>query len=588
MNPASSRSQPNTTTASTASVFKGGITRSNNDRNPFLETPARKLFKHHHHHHDNSLSGLGDSQHQPQQGSTNSPSSAFVRRLSGGNRGNHAFAAGAGAVPTSSSSSSRKPQRLVLTRVMPSTSSSSTTQGSGTESALPTPLSEEPSHLNSFANSSPFTTTVPRATTAPATNEKDSHGFAIPSAPATRPSGKTSQALQQHVQERHSSTTPKVPPNRHYFDLLARSVDSVPAPKLDLGHITAEGKSKEKPQIQGQEEEQEQEQEQERLVEVIPPVNSRMMDFARKSIMQHSAVAPTSIFRKLGNKAGSQQSLTHSQARSLINSNGENRTLSQSPITSNPMTPGTAPVATKTTAPKTIASKAMSPPNRATAESPKEVTMTKESVDRWEPAGDLAFRFVPVPKPTTTPATATSATTAPKPWKSETPAPHEFARSFLDLSGSNQPKIPRKPDMNSVTATSIISNNNAGSSNSFSTSIYPDKAHKPPSMTATLMNISSAMENRIPPLPITTTATATVTTVVDVEMGDAGADSSGDSQRPPPGFDIRAALRMVSLALHFKADVVTLENAIMSQCITTLISFFNLLAGLCEGTVPIA
>jgi hypothetical protein len=71
-------------------------------------------------------------------------------------------------------------------------------------------------------------------------------------------------------------------------------------------------------------------------------------------------------------------------------------------------------------------------------------------------------------------------------------------------------------------------------------------------------------------------------------MGDAGADSSGDSQRPPPGFDIRAALRMVSLALHFKADVVTLENAIMSQCITTLISFFNLLAGLCEGTVPIA
>ncbi|KAG0284628.1 hypothetical protein BGZ96_011029 [Linnemannia gamsii] len=364
-----------------------------------------------------------------------------------------------------------------------------------------------------------------RTTTATETHVKDSHGFVIPSAPTTRPSGKTSQALQQqhHSQERHPSTTPKVPPNRHYFDLLTKSVDSVPAPKLDLGLNSAEGKSEEQLQIQDQEEVQEQEQE--RPVEIVPPVNSRMMDFARKSIMQHSAVAPTSIFRKLGNKAGSQQPLTHSQARSLINNNDENGTLPQPPIISKSTIPGTAPVATKTTASKTA-----SPQDRTTAGEPKEVTATKESVDRWEPAGDLAFKFVPVPKPTTTPAAATSA------------PPHVFARSVLDFSGSNEPKIQRKAALNTVTATPI-SNNSVGSSSSFSTSIYPNKAHQPP---------SSAMENRTLPPTTTTTATARVPTNVDVEMGDAGNVGSDDSQRSSPAFDLRAALRMDSARITYQ------------------------------------
>lgn len=324
-------------------------------------------------------------------------------------------------------------------------------------------------------------------------------------------------------------------------------------PKLDLGLIPAEGKSEE--QLQTKEQEEVQEQEQEQPVEIVPPVNSRMMDFARKSIMQHSAVAPTSIFRKLGNKVGSQQSLTHSQARSLINNNGENRTL-QPPITSKPTTPGTVPVATKA-----IASKTASPQDRTTAEDPKDVTATKESVDRWVPAGDLAFRFVPVSKPTTTSAAVTSATTAPRPWTTVTSTPHLFARSVLDFSGSNESKIKRKADLDTATATPI-SNNTVGSSNSFPIPIYPNKAHQPPSMTATLMNISSAMDNRTPSSSTTTTTTARVTTNVDVEMSDAGTEGSDDAQRSSPAFDLRAALRMVSRALLlFEANVCTLEKS---------------------------
>ncbi|OAQ31709.1 hypothetical protein K457DRAFT_154046 [Linnemannia elongata AG-77] len=578
MNPATTPSKPiTTTTASTTSVFRSGIIRNNsNDNNPFLETPARKLFKHHHHHDstNNSSGAFSGSGYTHQQGPTSSSSSsAFVRGLSGGS---HALATGgvAGAAAPSLSSS-RKPQRLVLTRVMPS----STTTSNNTSSSIPpsaiTPVlgmgsvpatvatatggggggkgvvlassPAEPSYMSTLTTSSPFATTTTKTTT----HVKDSHRFIIPSAPAFRPSGKTPRVHQQQ----HPSTTPKGPPNQHYLELLAKSLESEPAPKLDLGFVSVRGEGKEK--LQDQDQEQEQEQEQERPVEAVPPANSRMMDFARKSIMQHSAAAPGSIFRKLGNKAGSQQSLTHSQARSLINSNHENRTLPQPSVTSKPTPPVQPPVQPLAVSKPTTA-KAVSPQDRMTAKHPKESAAAQDIVNRWEPAGDLAFRFVPSPKPSINPAAAaTVPTTTLRQLTSETSAPHVFSRSVLDFSGSSVPKFQRKSALNASTtlaaATSITSNNNnVNSSNSFSKPIYPNKAYQPPSMTATLTDISSATENRMPPTTATTTKATTATTAVDVEMDDGGAEGSGDTQRSSPAFDIRAALRMDSARTQYQ------------------------------------
>ncbi|KAF8943588.1 hypothetical protein BGZ47_005280 [Haplosporangium gracile] len=568
------RSQPiTTTTASTTSVFRGGITRnSDNDNNPFLETPARKLFKQHHHDGGSSSSGGAFSG----SGYSHQQNSGFAHGLSGGNR---AFATGvAAAIP--SLSSSKKPQRLVLTRVMPSSitsvapsttsiySSAATpesgvrsapvtvtpTLGGGRKGALPASSLAEPSYVNTFATSSPFTATTTRTTTTTTMHVKDSHGFAIPSAPAARPSEKILQAHhrqhQQQRQEQHMSTTPKGAPNQHYFDLLAKSLESAPAPKLNLGLVSAKG------EVGGmQAREQEQEQEQEQSVKTVPPANSRMMDFARKSIMQHSAAAPGSIFRKLGNKAGSQQLLTHSQARLLIN-----KTLLQS-STSTKSTPPVQTAATKATTAETE-----SPQDRMTADNSKELMSAKEGVNRREPIGDLAFRFVSTPKPTTIPAAAaaTAATTTFGPLTSETSAPsHMFARSVLDFSGSSEPKVPRKATLNTTAAIPITSNNNSNnnnnnnnnnvnSSNSFSKFIYPNKAHQPPSMATTLMNISSAAENRTPPTITTTTTTATTSMNMDVEMGSAGADDSSGSQRSSPAFDIRTALRMDSTRTQYQ------------------------------------
>ncbi|KAG0371095.1 hypothetical protein BGX24_001834, partial [Mortierella sp. AD032] len=573
MNPATSRTQ--LTSASSEFRSGGSVTRNSsrqsNDSNPFLETPARKLFKHH--HHDSSQYATAPA----------SSSVLFGRELSGGT---HAYAAGiageagvteAAGVRSSFSSmpTSRKPQRLVLTRVLPSnvisttTSSSATvttlesrsssatvaTEGAGLESGvLSTPSSSGASYLNPTSTSTPFTTarslastiTVSSATTT--THVKDSHGFVIPSAPTSQ-----KQTLQQQQwqdqQQQHPSTTPKAPPNRHYFDFLAKSLESSPAPKLKLGIDPTE--EHQTPQrAQDRETEQEQGLEQERPGESVSAVSSTMMALARKSIMQHSAVAPASIFRKLKN---SKEGVPKSLGWSMMNSSSANNSSVSQPSATTKSTPtetaATAKVATTT--------KSVSSHNKTAAvvESPVGETAEKEIGSRWEPTGDLAFTFMSAPKLTTTPA-ATAAVTIPasKTFPIEAPAPSQvFARSVLDLSGSVEPKIPRKLATNNITATSTTTAPNATTntvinthrSNNITTPIYPNTSHQPPSMMATLMNISSAAD--IMNLPTATTAAATATDMeADVEMGNSGVEGSGSSQQSSPSFDIRAALRMDS------------------------------------------
>ncbi|KAG0279388.1 hypothetical protein BGZ95_001366 [Linnemannia exigua] len=580
MNPATSRTPP--TTVSSAFKSGGGVARNSsrqgNDSNPFLETPARKLFKHH--HHDSSQSAA-----------TPTPLSVpFGRRHSGGT---YAYPSGIASEAVmdaagvrsslSSTSTSRKPQRLVLTRVFPSNVTSTTTSpspsllsaattlesgsssatvatgGAGVESrVLSTTSSFEASYLNTTPTSTLFTTARPLTSTTTATSAmtmtqaKDSHGFVIPSAPTSRPSGQKQpfqQQLWQDQQQQHPSTTPTAPPNRHYFDFLAKSLESSPAPKLNLGIVSTE-EHQQPQQAQGRETEQRQEPEQERPDETVPAVNSTMMALARKSIMQHSAVAPASIFRKLSsNRTGVPQSL----GRSVMN-NGSASSSSSVPQLSATTKP--TPAATAATMTKSV------PPHNSTAgESLVIETAEKESGSSWEPTGDLAFTFMSAPKATTTPAaTITASTPAPRPIASEASAPSRvFARSVLDLSGSVEPKIPRKNVMSNITTTNTtsapiattVASINTHRSNNITKPIYPNKAHQPPSMTATLMNISSAAESMSPLTAINTVAAA-ADVEVDVEMGNARVEGSGSSQQPSPLFDIRAALRMDSARTQYQ------------------------------------
>ncbi|KAF9923633.1 hypothetical protein FBU30_006356 [Linnemannia zychae] len=520
--------QPPTTT----SVFKR-INRNMNDNNPFLDTPARKAFK-------RRVESDTNSSYQSNVAMLSSTSSSdFVRRLS---EGTHTFTR----TTTAQSLPINNPHRLILTRVLPSnvnngiitTTSlpiSNSTTATSEEAPPPVQLAGKPYH-GTVAASSNIAINRPTASRTPmvTTQDRDNHSFIVPSAPVSR----RPEYKQQEQQEQHPSTTPKVPPNRQYFDQLAKSLESKSAPKLNLDLVLIEEES----QTQKQ---HEPELDKEKSVGHIPSVDSTMMAFARKSIMQHSSVAPASIFRKLSNKPGPQP-LTHSQARSLIDNTGnEDGNIVQSSITTKPKSTS-ANVSTSifasvndATTTNTVSSK-----DKDFADKQMAKTVMQECTRHWEPAGDLAFTFVSETKPTSTPSLASVITT--RPLASEVPSSSRvFARSVLDLSNTNEPKIQRKFNLN--TATSAAATNTASNSNTINQStiksIYPNKSHQPPSITTTLNNISSAAETK---------ASTTVLRDVDMEMSEAEDKNISDVTPTPPTFNLREALRMDSARIKYQ------------------------------------
>ncbi|KAI7817404.1 hypothetical protein BC939DRAFT_481198 [Gamsiella multidivaricata] len=116
-----------------------------------------------------------------------------------------------------------------------------------------------------------------------------------------------------------SSTTPKAPPNREYYDFIMKGlkVDMNLEERLDGEDQAMLAQNSIHDQQQHQDDQQ---QRQSTTIEEDIPVNSAIMAFARKSIMQHASSSPKTIFRKLSSNRPTGSSSNVQSTSNIINS----------------------------------------------------------------------------------------------------------------------------------------------------------------------------------------------------------------------------------------------------------------------------
>ncbi|KAF9345181.1 hypothetical protein BGX26_003428 [Mortierella sp. AD094] len=268
--------------------------------NPFLEPPARKLYKQFHDNNNSSESLM----------SSVDPSVKVA---------NHGVSLKYSTMATEVQAPPRKPQRLVLTRVLASNNTVRPTTPAALDfsaTSVSSSSSTEPTRTraNMFTNTN--TNTEARAAhisssqfTVPEDKVRHDHSFS---------------SYTEHTQ--HPSTTPKAPPSRDYYDFIKKGLSTSMSfnkrmeeeerlkEDQDMMEQDHQRDIRSKDEINQQQQQQQQQQpllqqqheNQETQPErgegmVIPPVNSSIMAFARKSIMQHASSSPHSIFRKLSN-----------------------------------------------------------------------------------------------------------------------------------------------------------------------------------------------------------------------------------------------------------------------------------------------
>ncbi|KAG0260290.1 hypothetical protein BG011_001991 [Mortierella polycephala] len=265
------------------------ISKSKEDNNPFVEPPARKLFK---------------------PGSSTSYGSAAFMQRNQAHGGQQSMEAG---TRTGIGATARKPQRLVLTRVLPSSSTArnrmgdmavvdNTTSSSGTlvQEASATVLPPKTTTTKGNVAAKMTMVTAPKPG-----HSKDRDGFTIPSTSRTV-SSHTAVEIHSGYTQKHPSTTPKGPPNTEYLEFIKKGLDMpTPARNLVMEFTSVAGdEPQQAEQMHGhaevrkvQQEGQEQQQVHEREESVL--IDTNIMAFARKSIMQSASASPQSIFRKL-------------------------------------------------------------------------------------------------------------------------------------------------------------------------------------------------------------------------------------------------------------------------------------------------
>ncbi|KAF9918762.1 hypothetical protein BX616_005954 [Lobosporangium transversale] len=485
------------------------------DDNPFLERPARKLFKHNH-DKDNECSF----------------SSASM------NRGSTLFPTRGG------TTASTKPRRLVLTRVLPSNNINSvnyipTHTASTTESLLSIPGQ---SFTQDATQSAPAPNEVHQAQLLPlfSTAEKESNIGAII----------------HREQEPNTRTTPKVPPGREYYDFIMQGMST----SMGLGQLLeAEIRNEfeeggqheiyEQGQEQGQEQEQEQEQrqrqeqeqrlelEQEQSLELgqkqeqeqehdqnletegeeverteikvgdaeeVFPVSPTILAFARKSIMQHASSSPKSIFYKLSNYKAVTTASNISNTPSSVTSHsiGENARL---------MKRKGQPKDAAITSTRTFIFKPMLKPSTSRC------INASSSVQ-----SSVSATLTSVSMPGLVEATAAEAT------HFSSPTGTYSHNSVLDFSGSSEPRIPSKARTSdkSINATS-------------STSTLSDIIAQPHPIT--LNAGSTCVQPRADPNESDLLKPLTM----DMELEETRATTLSDSKKTAP-FDLRSALWMDS------------------------------------------
>ncbi|KAF9189642.1 hypothetical protein BGZ51_001376 [Haplosporangium sp. Z 767] len=469
--------------------------RSKEDNNPFVELPARKLYK------------PGSS--------TSYGSTTFMQRnrVHGGQQSTEAGTrAGIGAI-------ARKPQRLVLTRVLPSstvrnglgdmavagnnTSSSGTLIQGVSATALP------PKTTTTKGNVTTKTTTV---TVPESGHYKDSDGFAIPSISRTMDDHTATEVCSGYTQK-HPSTTPKGPPNTEYLEFIKKGLDMPsPARNLAMEFTSVAGNEQQlagqmygsaevkKVQQKGLELKRgETEDQQVHECEESIPVDSTIMAFARKSIMQSASASPQSIFRQLN--AGRTTTAASGFSRSHVK-----------------------PHSSSTDIQGDSSNKATS--MKASKQNGAGTTTTSDT--------QTAFTFVSTP--TTTGSSVANGS------------------SFANSTGLFAiPSI--IPNLTKPTATAVVAP--AVTDKRPVSSLASPSPHARPIFTRSVLDFSKPAEAQLQKFAARSTQATIIEKdspappPVDIDMAEAGTDPSlNDSQSSP--FDLRAALRMDSARSQYQ------------------------------------
>ncbi|KAG0226225.1 hypothetical protein BGW42_003819 [Actinomortierella wolfii] len=236
------------------------MSKADDKNNPFLQRPARKLFK-----PDSQNNGADSTTTKASTNSTAAQSSVL--------------SALSGRKPSTAAATLRpNTERLTLTRVMPLNS--------------PT----KPGAKSTVAVTSTHEQDTPRSTSFSLFGQK--HTPAHPTASTTPSRNNIAPGV-------NGSTTPKMTPNPKYFEALNLS-QTGPAPKLDLVGLASNKDSSAQNTSEQESLNKEQEEEEDPASTAAATFSSTAFAFARKSIMKHAGTKPQTILQSVARVAEEQ------------------------------------------------------------------------------------------------------------------------------------------------------------------------------------------------------------------------------------------------------------------------------------------
>ncbi|KAF9429411.1 hypothetical protein BGZ76_001329 [Entomortierella beljakovae] len=462
---ASSKNVNDSTAAATGPMHSTSRTKN---ANPFLEPPARKLHKQ---NHDNSFNKYF----------TTSTSNQGVFSHSN--------------VSTENRLPFKKPQRLVLTRVLPSnnvTRSSPTTPSEN--STYSVPLSPESKTTTNNSEKREQTTSHCNMDTEN-TAEQDNILFST-------------------NYFHNPSTTPKQPPNPEYYDFIRNGASTSKSfnqrlreadQNIDEDNGYREGKSE--------------------TPESVAPVDSAIMAFARKSIMQHATSSPHSIFRKLSSSRKAIPTINHVDVLASQDNSKRSQSRDQKDVVSRKQTPASALVAhapkPKTTIPIDVSNSSSTQGVSASSTAASAVPGTSQLINIDSQMAEE--------QRLTNSAPPSSGLTI-NPGNDIPSAPSMFSRSILDFSKPVEAVVPRKH--------SVMNNTpiRPRSSTPLDSTLKPHE-HIPTSVTLSRTKFPSSTMDQDVDMNVFTNNGATSTLSVPHEL---------------PSFNLLAALKMDSARTKYQ------------------------------------
>ncbi|KAG0008432.1 hypothetical protein BGZ80_003452 [Entomortierella chlamydospora] len=484
--------------------------------NPFLQPPVRKMHKQFHDNNNNN--NFSES--------LSTSVGPYVKAA------NHGISLKYPAMTTEVQAPSRKPQRLVLTRVLASNSTVRPTTPAALDfsaTSVSSSSSTEPTRTgaNMFTNSTTYTEArAPQISSSQfaAPEDKTAHDHSFPS-------------YTENTQQ--PSTTPKAPPSQDYYDFIRKGLSTSMSfnKRMEEEERLSEDQDMMDQDLQRNtqskdesNQQQQQHEDQETPLEkgeelVIPPVNSSIMAFARKSIMQHASSSPQSIFRKLSNNKKASAS-----ASTVVTTNMPSTPIlrEKNRISESQKDIITVNSSSKSNDTVTVPSMAFTFESRPRPTS----TDTMKPPSALESAVEAKSTII---KPIFADTRSAEAITANSTVGTQSQTPSIFSRSILDLSQQAEPTFPKKR--------AVLSNITAQATGPSS----GETVAKPQQI---IPIETPAFQASTPPTKSSTHVSSASDSGMAMDSTEVAAPSS--NVREPVLFDLRSALRMDSARFQYQ------------------------------------